>query len=120
MSSQIIVDIITTVGVPLIGTLTGFAIAFLKNHVGISKLKKLQTLMDLHKSVVKDIIIEVQDLYKGASGEEKFNVASKMIADKLTSLGLPIAQDEISSLIKTVLKTVKKDFGDAWTETVGQ
>lgn len=88
-------------------------IGFLINFI---RLKISEEKLTLIEKIITEGVKFAQQVYKDAGGEEKYEKAVEQITTVLNSKGLKINEVELKMLIESVLKQMKKEFGDQWYE----
>lgn len=92
------------------GTLAmNYAMKFLDKHKILSELKA-------NEAIIRMVVKAVQESSVGESGANKFKKAKSMAIDMLKSRGLSVNEVEIEFLIDSVVKELKKEFGESWKE----
>lgn len=114
MTTTILVN--TVIG---ISGLIGIALAILLvNLVGKENAKKLQTVVEAKKQLIKTAVLFVQQVYGHFTSEHKYNLAVEHIQKQFEKFGFKTDGNEIRGMIEEAVKVLKKEFGDSWTKAV--
>lgn len=129
-------ELILRLAVP-VGTAAAAAVSASLTHLlvqkaGKERLQKLQATveteaakvaaaaekMGITEDVVKKMVLYVQQEYETLGGPEKRQKALDAAAAALGSIGIQTSADQLSVMIGTAVKVLKKDFADQWKTQV--
>ncbi|AEO93296.1 gp25 [Bacillus phage G] len=100
--------LVTTVG-------ASYLVLFLKNKLGVEKLKKIQQESELLREVVEAGVRYAEQRF---SSGEKLDEAAKWISERLGEKGINATPEEINGLIESTVRRFKDEFGNEWANAV--
>lgn len=71
----------------------------------------------LIEKVVREGILYAQETYGDLTGQERFQKALEAITASMNERGMKVTEEQLLILIQSILKELKKEFGDAWSST---
>lgn len=83
---------------------------------GKERAKKIDTLFNTKKEIVKSAVLFIQHAYQDYRGDHKYNMAVDYINELFAKAGIETNGYEIKGLVESVLKEFKKEFGEQWKD----
>lgn len=80
---------------------------FIRKKMGEEKFETVQ-------AIVEDGVLFAQQVYEHTAGEVKFVKAIEYVTEELQDRGIKVEEEQIGRMIESVLKRLKKEFGDYW------
>lgn len=118
MDNQIISELFLNI-MYIIGLIFSyFIIALLKKKLGIENLKKIDHEIQTNQELARLAVLYVQKSFKDVDSQTKYREAFIALSEMLNKKGIALTESEIQILIESSLKTLKKQFGNAWKEQV--
>ncbi len=104
-------EFMATYGISLIGTIITAIIGFL----GILVKRMIEKYLNTKekRKVAKDVVMFVEQVYKGCHGEEKLNYALEAAKEMLLESGIAFNELEMRVMIESVLAEMNHAFSDA-------
>ena len=116
-------EILTSLSIEQVSSLAleaiGYAIYLLLSFILYHVVKYLRKKIDEQHEEVLRIIIEdgilfAQQVFGHLQGEERYEEALEYISEKLKEKNIKISSKDLKVMIESVLKQLKKEFGDSW------
>lgn len=102
----------------LIIFLAGLVIKWLKNKIGIERMKLAQAEWDNVKDLAAVAVKYAEQAYMAYGGAEKKEKALAFLSRELAQLGIKVSSETLSDLIEAVLREIKDEFGEEWVKAV--
>lgn len=104
-------EFMSTYGISLIGSIITAIIGFL----GILVKRMIEKYLNTKekRKVARDVVMFVEQVYKGCHGEEKLNYALEAAKEMLIESGIAFNELEMRVMIESVLAEMNHAFGDA-------
>ncbi len=91
-----------------------YTINFLKKKVDEQKLKLDEYTQEKIRMIITDGIRYAQQVYRNSSGEKRLEEALNYVYEKLEKMGLDIPDNSIRIILESILKDLKRQFGEDW------
>lgn len=95
-----LINLFMTALIAAVGFITTFATKWLKQKGILAKL-------EAKKNIVGIVIHAIEQVYKEADGEQKFNVAKSQIVKMLNKKKIKVSDEELDMLIEACVKEMK-------------
>lgn len=101
-------EFMATYGLSLIGTIITAIIGF----IGIALKRMIQKYLDTRekRKVAREVVMFVEQVYKGCHGEEKLNYALEAAKEMLLESGISFNELEMRVMIESVLAELNNAF----------
>ena len=100
----LVFDILTEIIVLVAVVLAGIGLSWYRDNVKDEKIRK----------IIADGVLFAQQVYGHLEGEKRFEYAKEEIRYMLSNNGFDVSIDEMDTLIESVLKRLKAEYGDNW------
>ena len=115
---DLVVKLLYNVIYLLAAVAAAFVIGYLKQKLGVEKLRKFETQLLSKERLAELAVMFAQQAYKDLGGAQKYNEAAAWFEDQCLQHGFEISDEEIKGLIEAALKSLKREFGEQWEEVV--
>lgn len=112
--NQIVLDALNYVIDLGIVTLVGFLCTQVFHWVGITRLKKVQKLIDTHKAFALEAVKYVEQAFGNFAPGTKLDRGVKYLVTVLSQHKISVSQAEAEQLIEAALKDLKLAWGNEW------
>jgi len=100
----------------LIPVLMAMAIEFLRRHLGVENLKKIQQTLEAKQELALLAVRFVEQAFKDLHGQDKYDQAAEWLYARAQENGFDISDEEIKGLIEAALRKLKDEFSEEWKD----
>lgn len=111
---QLIIQLLQNVLGALASIILGYVVAFIHKRLGTEGMKKIEAQLQAHSALAELVIRAVEETYISLTGAEKYAMASKMLSDRLSKIGVTLSVEDIHTLIQGTLSKMRDQFADNW------
>ncbi|AGL03919.1 phage holin family protein [Desulfoscipio gibsoniae] len=98
----------------LIPALVALLFELIRRKLGTENLNKIAVQLETKQDLALLAVRFVEQVYKDAGGQAKFNEALEWLSARANEHGIKITADEARGLIEAALRELKDSFGEEW------
>lgn len=105
---EIVLELISEIAVPVVVVLVGIGISWYRENVKDEKIR----------GIIADGVLFAQQVFGHLEGKQRFKYAKDKAIQRLENKGFKVSEEDINTLIESVLKELKSEYGDNWYDII--